>query len=82
VKYVTVTYKEAVHSSLIDRKGMVKTSKLPGCTRLLNLFSLDEQILIVDFLGYGYARAPKAEKRKWAKLIERVTKKKCLFFNA
>jgi len=55
---------------------MVKTSKRPGCTRLLNLFSLDEQILIVDLPGYGYARAPKAEKRKWAKLIERVTKKK------
>ncbi|MDQ6994768.1 MAG: ribosome biogenesis GTP-binding protein YihA/YsxC [Mariprofundaceae bacterium] len=62
--------KSTLLNALFDRKGMVKTSKRPGCTRLLNLFSLDEKILIVDLPGYGYARAPKSEKRRWAKLIE------------
>jgi len=62
--------KSTLLNALFDRKNMVKTSKRPGCTRLLNLFNLDEKILIVDLPGYGYARAPKAEKRKWAKLIE------------
>ena len=62
--------KSTLLNALFDRKSMVKTSKKPGCTRLLNLFEVDKQILIVDLPGYGYARAPKAEKKRWAKLID------------
>jgi len=62
--------KSSLLNALFDRKGLVKVSKKPGCTRLLNLFDLDEQILVVDLPGYGYARAPKSEKRKWRQLIE------------
>jgi len=62
--------KSTLLNALFDRKSMVKTSKKPGCTRLLNLFEVDKQMLIVDLPGYGYARAPKAEKHKWAKLID------------
>jgi len=62
--------KSTLLNALFNRKGLVKTSKRPGCTRLLNLFEVDEQLLVVDLPGYGYARAPKGEKRQWAKLIE------------
>ena len=62
--------KSSLLNAIFNRKDMVKTSKRPGCTRLLNLFEVDKQLLIVDLPGYGYARAPKAEKRRWAKLIE------------
>ena len=62
--------KSSLLNALFDRKGLVKTSKRPGCTRLLNLFDVDEQMLIVDLPGYGYARAAKNEKNQWAKLIE------------
>ncbi len=66
--------KSSLLNTLFGRKGLVKTSKNPGCTRLLNLFEVDEKILVVDLPGYGYARAPKAEKYKWAKLIESYLK--------
>ena len=62
--------KSSLLNSLFRRKGMVKTSKNPGCTRLLNLFEVDEQLLVVDLPGYGYARAPKTEKNRWARLID------------
>ncbi len=62
--------KSTLLNAIFDRKNMVKTSKRPGCTRLLNLFEVDEQILIVDLPGYGYARAAKKEKHQWAKLID------------
>ena len=62
--------KSSLLNALFDRKGLVKSSKKPGCTRLLNLFDVDEQMLIVDLPGYGYARAAKSEKNQWAKLIE------------
>ena len=66
--------KSSLLNALFGRKGLVKTSKNPGCTRLLNLFEVDEKILVVDLPGYGYARAPKSEKYKWAKLIESYLK--------
>ena len=62
--------KSSLLNTLFDRKGLVKVSKKPGCTRLLNLFDLDGQLLIVDLPGYGYARAPKSEQKQWAQLIE------------
>ena len=66
--------KSSLLNTLFNRKGLVKTSKNPGCTRLLNLFEVDEKLLVVDLPGYGYARAPKSEKHKWANLIESYLK--------
>jgi len=66
--------KSSLLNSLFGRKGLVKTSKNPGCTRLLNLFEVDEKLLVVDLPGYGYARAAKSEKHKWANLIESYLK--------
>jgi GTP-binding protein len=62
--------KSSLLNALFGRKGLVKTSKSPGCTRLLNLFEVDAKLLVVDLPGYGFARAPKAEKYRWARLIE------------
>jgi len=61
--------KSSLLNALFGRKGLVKTSKSPGCTRLLNLFEVDAKLLVVDLPGYGYARAPKGEKKAWANLI-------------
>jgi len=62
--------KSSLMNALFGRKGLVKTSKNPGCTRLLNLFDVDGQLLVVDLPGYGYARAPKKEQHRWISMIE------------
>jgi len=62
--------KSSLLNTLFGRKGLVKTSKAPGCTRLLNLFEVDEQLLVVDLPGYGFARASKKEQARWSSLIE------------
>ncbi|MDX8411129.1 MAG: ribosome biogenesis GTP-binding protein YihA/YsxC [Mariprofundaceae bacterium] len=62
--------KSSLLNALFGRRGLVKVSKDPGRTRLLNLFSVDEQLLLVDLPGYGYARASKAEQARWSGLIE------------
>jgi GTP-binding protein len=38
---------------------MVRTSRTPGRTQLLNLFVLDERLALVDLPGYGYAKLAK-----------------------
>lgn len=62
--------KSSLLNALFGRKGLVKTSKAPGCTRLLNLFELDGSMLIVDLPGYGFARASKGDQAQWRRLID------------
>lgn len=62
--------KSSLMNALFGRNGLVKTSKSPGCTRLLNLFDVDSALLVVDLPGYGYARAPKKEQKRWINMIE------------
>jgi len=62
--------KSSLMNALFGRKGLVKTSKNPGCTRLLNLFDVDGKLLVVDLPGYGYARAPKKEQKRWIDMID------------
>ncbi len=61
-------------SSLINlisgRRGLAKTSSTPGKTKLINYFLINNQFLLVDLPGYGYAKVSKSEKTNWAGFIE------------
>lgn len=61
-------------SSLLNRitghKRLAKVSQTPGKTRSLNFYLVNEKFYFVDLPGYGYARAPKSERGRWARLIE------------
>ena len=48
---------------------IARTSKTPGRTQLINLFSLDPNRRLVDLPGYGYAKVPKAMQAQWQVLI-------------
>ena len=56
---------------LTGRKGLAKTSSTPGKTRLLNYFSVnDEQFMLVDLPGYGFAvKLSEEERRRWDALM-------------
>lgn len=62
--------KSSAINALLERKALVRTSKTPGQTRLLNYFGVEPQHRIVDLPGYGYAAVPPAEKRKWLPLVD------------
>lgn len=68
--------KSSLINSLTGRKGLVKVSKTPGKTRLLNFFSINEKLVFVDMPGYGFARAPVSEKKKWGKMVETYLEKR------
>jgi GTP-binding protein len=51
--------KSSLINTLLGRKNLVRTSRTPGQTQLLNFFLINEQLLLVDLPGYGYSRAPK-----------------------
>ncbi len=62
--------KSSLLNALFGRRNLVKTSKSPGCTRLINVFEVDGRFRVVDLPGYGFARAGKQARRQWAELIE------------
>jgi GTP-binding protein len=61
--------KSSAINTLCGNKGLAKTSKTPGRTRLINFFALDEQRRLVDLPGYGYARVPESMKQEWEQLM-------------
>lgn len=61
--------KSTLINTLACRKKLAKTSNTPGRTRLVNYFDFGEFVLC-DLPGYGFSQAGKAEKLKWATLIE------------
>lgn len=62
--------KSSAINALLERKALVRTSKTPGQTRLLNYFGIARDLRIVDLPGYGYAAVPPAERRRWLPLVD------------
>jgi GTP-binding protein len=61
--------KSSFINMLANQKKLAKVSQEPGRTRLVNYFDFGPFIL-ADLPGYGYARVSKAEKDKWAKMLD------------
>lgn len=61
--------KSSFINSFLGRKSLAKTSAKPGKTRTINFYNINEKFRLVDLPGYGFAKVSKAEKEKWAKLI-------------
>jgi GTP-binding protein len=63
--------KSSLLNRLTGRKKLARTSKTPGKTREINLYRIDEEFMLADLPGYGFAKVPRAVKRQWGDLIER-----------
>lgn len=62
--------KSSLLASLISNKKLVKISKNPGCTTLINYFSINDKLYFVDFPGYGYAKLSKKSLQDFKPLVE------------
>jgi GTP-binding protein len=66
--------KSSLINTLVERKGLVRTSSTPGCTRQVNLFEVKRRdgvhLVFADLPGYGFAKRSKQERSSWAALIE------------
>jgi len=62
--------KSSIINAITKSKKLAKTSKTPGRTQHINLFSINSKLNIVDLPGYGYAKISKMKREELAKLIE------------
>jgi GTP-binding protein len=63
--------KSSLINCLTNRKNLAKTSSEPGRTRVINFFSVSDQLVLVDLPGYGFARVPLQVKEAWRLMVER-----------
>jgi len=65
--------KSSLINALTGRNTLARTSNTPGRTQELNYFELGgagpDRLILVDLPGYGYARAPKQQVKRWTDLV-------------
>lgn len=62
--------KSSIINAVTKTKKLAKTSKTPGRTQNINLFSIDKVVNIVDLPGYGYAKVSKLKREELSNLIQ------------
>ena len=61
--------KSSLLNALVRRKAFARVSRTPGRTREINFFRVNDQFMLVDLPGYGYAKISKDRKAAWRPLI-------------
>ena len=62
--------KSSILNMLLNKRSIAKVSKIPGKTKLINYFLINDSIYFVDLPGYGYAKLSKQNKF----VISKITK--------
>ena len=62
--------KSSFINAIANHNGLAKTSNKPGKTRLINLFLINNEFVIADLPGYGYASVSDKMQREWQKNLE------------
>ncbi|MEO6694259.1 MAG: ribosome biogenesis GTP-binding protein YihA/YsxC [Ignavibacteria bacterium] len=62
--------KSSLINSICTKKKLAKIGSVPGKTRQLNYFLINEKFYLVDLPGYGYAKVPEQIRAGWRKLVE------------
>ena len=57
--------KSSLINMLMGRKSLAKVSSVPGKTRLINHFNVNEQWYLVDLPGYGWAKVGQKMREQW-----------------
>ena len=62
--------KSSLINMLLGRKDLAKTSSTPGKTMLINHFLVNDEWVVIDLPGYGYAARSKADRAKLENMIQ------------
>jgi GTP-binding protein len=68
--------KSSLINSLIQRKGLARTSNTPGRTQSINFFLINKKIYFADLPGYGYAKVSKTMRKDWGTMAEEYLAKR------
>lgn len=73
--------KSSLINMLVQRKGLAKTSSVPGKTISINHFIVNNEWYLVDLPGYGYAQRSKKSREEWrVMLAQYITRRRNLLY--
>ena len=61
--------KSSLINMLARKEGLAKVSRIPGKTRLINFFTINNAWSLVDLPGYGYAKVGKKERGSFSAFV-------------
>lgn len=67
--------KSSLINALMMRKSLARTSSQPGKTQTINFYRINDDLYLVDLPGYGFAKVPESEKKKWGVMVENYLQK-------
>ena len=71
--------KSSALNALTDNPKLARISKTPGRTTEINFFKVNDDLMLLDLPGYGFAKSNKAKKKDWGPLLgEYFQKRKAL----
>lgn len=62
--------KSSLINSLLQRKGLARTSNTPGRTQSINFFLINAAFYFADLPGYGFAKVSKSIRADWGIMAE------------
>jgi GTP-binding protein len=62
--------KSSLMNSLLNVRGLARTSNTPGRTQSINFFLINEKFYFADLPGYGYAKVSKVMRHDWGIMAE------------
>jgi GTP-binding protein len=78
--------KSSLLNALAGRRDLARTSKTPGRTQLLNVFSLEQGAggegrpgaapTLVDLPGFGYAKVSATDRARWRRRLDRYLRER------
>lgn len=63
--------KSSLINRITGRKHLARTSNTPGKTQQMNYYRIDNALFLVDLPGFGFAKVPEAERKRWGRDIRR-----------
>ena len=61
--------KSSALNVLTDNPKLARISKTPGRPTEINYFRVNEELMLLDLPGYGFAKSSKAKKKDWGPLL-------------
>tara|TARA_B100000579_G_scaffold422881_1_gene425372 strand:- start:764 stop:1345 length:582 start_codon:yes stop_codon:yes gene_type:complete len=68
--------KSSALNILTDNPKLARISKTPGRTTEINFFRVNEDLMLLDLPGYGFAKSSKAKKKDWGPLLGKYFQKR------
>ena len=62
--------KSSLINTLLGRKSLARVSGTPGKTITINFYEVNKSFFFTDLPGYGYAKRPEADMRKFSALTD------------